>query len=733
MTKRGDYLLGCALVLCAGGWGGMASAQTSEASLGETDTIVVTATRTERPLLEAPASIVVQDVAELRRNGFTFGTDEFRGVTGVFFRRGEGDADEFPFVSFRGSTGTEGSLSLVDGIPIIGLFEEVQLNEIPYDAIEQIEIVKGPVSALYGRGALYGATNYITRDPDENAVVTRLAGGSDGFFRADASIERTFGDSGGLLLAGSYEDYEGWRDQARRQIFNIFGKARFDLTAQTTLTVYGNYNDRDTELPNGRPLGAEGEILPFVGGDEGFIGFGDPNNDAENILAALTLEHRVSDDLAFAFKGSYRDIQRESFLNFFDPFGRNLDAGIVGYNGFRSDTAQEVFYGEATARWRTGRHDIIAGVTAEQANSDILNLWTGQNGFTFECGFTFYLVEADFLTGNVLNGNNPCFVFDDPLSESDFDNTFWGVFVQDEISLTDRLRLTLGLRYDDFSRNATFFPIEGVITGGDQSASADAFSPKATLSYLTDWGQVYVAYGRGFNSNFGATFEWDPAQYVRPEQRPTTIDSIEVGVKGRFLDNRVSAEAIVFYSEQKNRRQIVDNPAAANDSSAPRNLITFGDLYKSKGLELSLIASPTNTTTLRLNYTYLDPEWEEFVIQTFSGPADFSGNTPVGVPDHILYLQADQQITGWFSLRGILEYYSDYFYTVDNEFADGGYTLVTFGARLEPNILQGLTLDLTLNNAFNETYYSYFGNRTSPTYAVPGPPRQFRAAITGRF
>ncbi|MEM9618895.1 MAG: TonB-dependent receptor [Pseudomonadota bacterium] len=713
---------------------GDAYAQNPEGDLLDTaDIIVVTATRTERPLLEVPASIAVQDVGELRRNGFTFGTDEFRGVTGVFFRRGEGDADEFPFVSFRGSTGTEGSLSLVDGIPIIGLFEEVQLNEIPYDATEQIEIVKGPVSALYGRGALYGATNYITRDPDENAVIARLAGGSDGFFRADGSVERTMGDNGGLYLAGTYENYEGWRDQARREIFNVFGKARFDLGPQTTLAVYGNYNDRDTKLPNGRPLGAEGEILPFAGGDEGFIGFGDPNNDTQNFLAAVTLEHRVSDDLAFAFKGSYRNIQREVFLNFFDPFGRNLDAGIVGYNGFRGDTSQEVFYGEATARWRTGRHDIIVGMTAEQSDTEELNLWTGQNGFTSECGFTFYLVEVDFVTGNVLNQNNSCFVFDDPLSDRDFDNTFWGAFVQDEISLTERLRLTLGLRYDDFSRNATFIPINGVTVGGDQSATADAFSPKATLSYLTNWGQVYVAYGRGFNSNFGASFEWNPAQYLRPEQRPTTIDSVEVGVKASFLEGRVATEAIVFYSEQSNRRQIVDNPAAENDFSQPSNLIAFGDLYRSRGIEFSLVAAPTDTTTLRLNYTYLDPEWEEFVIQTFSGPQDFSGNTPVGVPDHILYLQADQEITEWFSLRGILEHYSDYFYTVDNEFSDGGYTLVTFAARLEPDFLNGLTLDLTLNNAFDETYYSFFGNRTSPTYAVPGPPRQFRAAITGRF
>lgn len=737
MTRRRGYLMGCAFALCAGGWAS-ASAQLAavsageDADIGETDTIVVTATRTERSLLEVPASIAVQDVGELRRNGFTFGTDEFRGVTGVFFRRGEGGADEFPFVSFRGSTGTEGAISLIDGIPFIGLFEELQLNEIPYDAIEQVEIVKGPVSALYGRGALYGATNYITRNPDENATTARLAGGSDGFFRADASVERTLGDNGGLYLAGTYENYEGWREQAQREIFNIFAKARFDLTPQTTLTLYGNYNDRETELPNGRVLGADGEVLPFVGGDEGFIGFGDPNNDIQNALVAVALDHRVSDDLAFAFKGSYRNIQRESFLNFFDPFGRNLDAGVAGYNGIRSDASQEVYYAEATARWRTGRHDIIAGATVEQANNEVLDLWTGQNGFTFECGFTFYLIEADIFSGDILNRNNPCFVVDDPLSDSEFDNTFWGVFVQDEITLAERLRLTLGLRYDDFSRNATFLPING-FGGGDQSGSADAFSPKATLSYLTDWGQVYVAYGRGFNSNFGATFEWDPVQYARPEQRPTTIDSVEVGVKGGFLDNRLSIEAIVFYSEQKNRRQIVNNPDAENDFTQPFNLVTFGDLYQSKGVEFSLIARPTDTTTLRLNYTFLDPEWDEFIVDSFAGPIDFSGNIPVGVPDHVLYLQADQDVTDWLSLRGILEYYSDYFYTVDNAFSDGGYTLVTFAARLEPDFLQGFTLDLTLNNAFDEEYYSFFGGRTDPTYAMPGPPRQFRAAITGKF
>ncbi len=713
--------------------GGSALAQQAEDTSGQLETIVVTATRTEQTLIEVPASIAVQDIAELRRNGFTVGTDEYRGVTGVFFRRGEGDGDAFPFVSFRGSTGTEGTISLIDGIPFIGLFEELQLNQIPYDAVDQIEIVKGPVSALYGRGALYGATNYITRSPDSNAVSAQATVGSDDFKRADLAMERVFGDRGSLLLAGSYEDYGGWREQANREVFNIFAKASVNFTAQTTLSGYVNYNDRDVELPNGRPLGANGDILPFIGGDEGFIGFGSPNRQIENLFTAVAVDHRVNDALSFTVRGSYRDIAAEPALNFFDPFGRNLDAGIVGYNGFFGPTSQEVAYGEATGRWTSDRHDIVFGVTGEQSNSDIQNFWSGQNGFTFDCGFTFYLVEVDFASGAVLNENNPCFVRDELLSDSEFENTFWGAFVQDEITLSDRLRLTLGLRYDDFSRDAVFFPVDGISQGGPQSGSADAFSPKATLSYLTDWGQVYAAYGRGFNSNFGATFEWDPVQFARPETRPTTIDSIEVGVKGRFLNDTLRAEAIVFYSEQKDRRQIVNNPAAENDFSQPGNLVTFGDLYTSQGLELSLVATPTNTTTVKLNYTYLDPEWEELTISTFSGPLDFSGNTPVGVPEHILYLQVDQEVTDWLSVRGILEYYDDYFYTVDNALSDGGYSLVTLAAQIAPPQLDGISIDFTVTNLFEETYYSYFGNRNSPTYAMPGTPRQVRLAVNWRF
>jgi outer membrane receptor protein involved in Fe transport len=64
----------------------------------------------------------------------------------VSFRRGEGDT--FPFVSFRGSSVTDSYLALIDGIPFVGVFEEVPLDQIPYSVVQRVEVVKGPSSTL---------------------------------------------------------------------------------------------------------------------------------------------------------------------------------------------------------------------------------------------------------------------------------------------------------------------------------------------------------------------------------------------------------------------------------------------------------------------------------------------------------------------------------------------------------------------------------------------------------
>ena len=58
-----------------------------------------------------------------------------------------------------GNHGNDTFLALIDGMPFIGPDEEVLLYEVPYPVVDSLEIVRGPVSALYGRGALAGALN----------------------------------------------------------------------------------------------------------------------------------------------------------------------------------------------------------------------------------------------------------------------------------------------------------------------------------------------------------------------------------------------------------------------------------------------------------------------------------------------------------------------------------------------------------------------------------------------
>ena len=700
-----------------------------EAGGSKLETMTVTATRTEKSIVDVPVSISVQDMSALLVNGFTYGTDEFRGVPGVSFRRGEGDGDAFPFVSFRGSPGTDGYLALIDGIPFVGVFEEAPLDQIPYNAVERVEVVKGPGSTLYGRGAVYGLSNYITRraDRDENSV--SISTGSNGYYRGQGSVMRQFSNGGGYLLDATVEDYEGWREQSSRERFNLFAKLELPVTDATAITAYFNYLDAEKQIPNGIPLDGEGKVLPVAGGREAFLGFGSPNDDQTSLMATIKVDHEVSADLATSVALQVRRTERENALNFYDPFGFAPERNVYSVNGFRSDKEQDAAILDANIVWTTGRHNLVAGMSVDHARSDTLDMWSGQNGFSEECGFSFFLIEVDYSTGEVINRDHPCFVVDLPFSDNDVENTAWGIFVQDEIALTEAITATLGLRYDAFEREVSFDPVAGSNASGELSGDTDAFSPRFALAWHYSAGQVYFSYGRGFNSNFGPIFEWNPANYARPENKPTTIDSYEIGWKVASSDNRFSAELAAFQTLQKDRRSTVPNPAAEDDFSQPSNLITYGQRYQSQGLELSFSYQLAADTRFSLAASHIEPEWDEYIINSFGNEFDLSGTTPVGVAENTLYTALSHRVTPWLELRAIYEHYDDYQVTQDNSVEAGQYELLTLGATLSPSWWPNAAIVLTATNALDEEYYFYFGNRTTPTYATPGPEREIRATL----
>ena len=395
---------------------GAVLAQTSDDQTTKSNDIVVTATRTEKALIDVPAAITVVDNDDLRRRGLTIGSDEFRGIPGIFFRRTDGDAEDALQFSFRGVTGSAGGdtfLALIDGIPFVGPDEQVLLNQLPYGAISRTEVVRGPVSALYGRGATAGAVNYIPRSPGVDSTTASLTAGTYDYFRREATLERKmFGDGGGMLLSGFYEDDGGWRKNSRRKVLNLFGKVVVPIGADTTLTAYGNYFDRQVEVPSNIPLLGDGTRVAVAGGRRGYIGYLPNDLDTKGGIGALRLRHSFGSNVELVLIGQHRRFDRTNSFDLYLSGSVDPQAETYAVNGFARQDESSVWIGDAQLTARLGAHTIVAGGNVERARMDERDFWSGEYGFTPQCGFRFFQIDINYATGAVLERR--CTVFPAP-------------------------------------------------------------------------------------------------------------------------------------------------------------------------------------------------------------------------------------------------------------------------------------------------------------------------------
>ena len=253
----------------------------------------------------------------------------------------------------------------------------------------------------------------------------------------------------------------------------------------------------------------------------------------------------------------------------------------------------------------------------------------------------------------------------------------------------------------------------------------DNVSPKVSLAFTPSTNQtLYFNFGEGFNSNFGPVWQWDPSFYIR-DTKPTTLRSYELGWKGIFNNGKLSVTTAAFDIEQKDRIVFLSNPAAATDFTAPSTIVTTGQLFSSRGIEATARLRATDSTTVELRGSYVDPEWDELIVNTFFGPLDLSGNQPNGVAETMFYAALEQRFGERFSARLWWEIYDDYAITQDNAFFGGGYDLLNTVLSYQPTAGWLDRVDLSLTNLLDEEYdFIFGGSRTAVTHVVPGVPFQ---------
>ncbi|WP_416833049.1 MAG: TonB-dependent receptor [Erythrobacter sp.] len=291
-----------------------AHAQDNEA--GETaqegdNAIIVTARRQSETLAEVPAAVTVFTTETLQRAGIER-ADEFVQLTpGVTIVTGTAEAGDTQ-INIRGINGArdaESSVALVvDGILKTNT---AQLNQ-DQGTLRQIEILKGPQGALYGRNAAAGAIVVQTLKPGdflEGGVVARVA--EDNTYSANGYISTPIGDGAGLVLSGSYFTSDGFffnrflNDKVvdDQEIWSIDGRFVADLGPNTELDLKARYADLSGASIN---FNAAFHLPNFAGVDPAF--FEDvnqhpfdyysnirPTNDQTTFEASAKVEHDFGD------------------------------------------------------------------------------------------------------------------------------------------------------------------------------------------------------------------------------------------------------------------------------------------------------------------------------------------------------------------------------------------------------------------------------------------------------
>ncbi len=241
-------------LLSAVAWAG---AQTNaparvEATTTNAAPIVVTASRLERTSMEMTANVTVITADQIQGSGLIDTAQALETLGGVYLRRYSGNPSQVD-IAMRGfGENSHGRvLIMVDGVRINNADMAVpNLQRVPLQNVERIEIIRGPEATLYGDYAVSGVINIITKAPTTERDITVSAyAGSDDTYGAAISLRGPIDDTTFYSASSMWDRSSGWRDNADYRTVNITGSVTEKFTDRIDATISAFYNDNKYGMP----------------------------------------------------------------------------------------------------------------------------------------------------------------------------------------------------------------------------------------------------------------------------------------------------------------------------------------------------------------------------------------------------------------------------------------------------------------------------------------------------
>jgi len=740
-NKRKTVLATMVGLFAAGGMSAtMAQGQVGESARaqGVLDEIVVTAQKREQNLQDVGLAISALTGETLEAKGIDNVLDLQFSVPGL-------SLGPTIFGSAKASIRGVGSVNIFPGgdpgVPVHVDGHYVQSTAYllrDFLDVERVEVLRGPQGTLYGRNAIGGNINVITKRPTEELEgLVSIDAGNYNRRLLQGVVSGPLTDNLRGRLAISDEKRDGFvenvstlgvEDLENSDYTSVRASFDYDLAENIQISVSGyHYKDTANTVVNR-------VLSEFPVGSLGpFINYYDVNGAGLNVT--------VRDP----FK-----ISSNAPINQFDEvkggsidFDWSLDSLVFrSLSSYTNDHKLSSLESDGSDVVEQEEHDDVLYETFTQEFQLLSN---PESETQWIVGLFYYdersVKDTRIVFDSLFDPAGDLTLF---LSNQNIDAQSLGAFGQVDYPLTDKLNLIVGLRYNEDEKTKFERGFNNAFPGGmtpegdfvvrvDENNNWSQVSGKLGLDYhMSEDVMVYMSYSTGYKS--GGFNSDSQIQSYDPEE----VKAYEVGAKSQWADNRLQANVSAFYYDYTDKQELRRDEFGL--------ILINAAEATSQGIEIELVANPMPDLSIDTTISYLKAEYDDFtsidVANSELGLQDLSGNTLPSSPEIKFNLGIEYQwhVGSRGQLSSRIDYswtddqYSSFFNRERDELPSHSFTNARFNWLAADGSWEGSLYVKNLEN--NEVISSRFDGVRFLRFPELGqyyPPRTYGLSLTKHF
>ena len=652
----------------------------------------------KRSIQETPFSVDVISLEDMEIR-------QVNTLSSLFSREASVSVDGSAYSSFGDTIRVRGlGLDYTQSFKINGMSINSFSGELPYEAFEQVTLIKGATGFMYGMAAPGGIVNYSTKRATQTAVSANVGLRSDSVLSAHVDAGTRFGDddSFGVRVNAVKEDGDTYLDNGGIDRETVSLAFDANLTESLLWTVDLIYSDRLIENSWNRfsvnmaatePLPATVSGSRNLAVDGTFDGY-------KNLIAISSLKWNINDNwqLQLDYDYSKNETRWVKSLNYL--LNSAGDLNILTYEQYFDvdyDQVQAIVNGD----FSTGgiKHNVVFGVSHQEATT-----------YRNDGGQFGRKVTRNYATSNLYTpGDVPAYEAtlqkDAPVAWVD---TQQSVFVSDFIELTDEWELLLGIRSNNIEHDTSDY-----FASYHDNYDDTAVSPTVALMYKPAANTTYYAsYVESFEGQTSAVGE----EYANANDLLPPLESLQYELGMKMAGQGWSVSSALFRIERGATMVTEDNYLIQDGIS----------LYQ--GFEFSGALTVTENLSLYGDAMFLSAEYDKTSTAN-------QGNDVGGAPEQQFTLQTNYNVSAVPGLTVNLggKFHGKTALDAANNWELPSYTLVYGGVSYTTTVADNeLTLIGSVDNLFDKEYWAIGDSYGGGNMRI-GEPRTFAVKVKMDF